>query len=522
MFIQLLLSSLAILSSLHPDPRFVHAIPTVNGTTANGQQDDYEQPPNKIALVRVDPSKTFQIFDGMGFAEAFRRCKIIYGSDGLSPANTEKVLDLLFSNTTGAGLTILRNGIGSASKFMYDWMVSIAPTSPGASGAEMTYQWDGDDNGQVKMTKDALARGAKMIYADAWSAPGYMKNNNNDSGGGSLCGVRNVTCASGDWRKPFAEYLVQYLKYYKQEGITIDHVGFLNEPEQNTTYASMLSTGEEAADFLKILYPILQASGLSTTIGCCDGEGWEGTREQLAGLQKEGAEDTLGIVTTHGYTSSPGAPFNTTKRVWQTEWADLMSPTTQAWYNSGSPGEGFTWAVNIHNAFVNSNVSAFLYWIGAGGTTTNSALILLHKDEVIVSKRLWAFAQYSRLIRPGARRIDATVVGISASSLRSSNKSPTTLVPRYAQPPQAELYASAFMNPDSSIVIHVINNSDVAICVDVQGVDTKKRIVTRYLTNEANDFTKMNSSSMAGGGCDMEVGGLIEKRSMMGITVGMT
>ena len=58
-----------------------------------------------------------------------------------------------------------------------------------------------------------------------------MKNNSNDSYGGALCGVSGIHCASGDWRQPYADYLVQYLKFYKEGGIDIDYLGFLNEPD---------------------------------------------------------------------------------------------------------------------------------------------------------------------------------------------------------------------------------------------------------------------------------------------------
>lgn len=39
------------------------------------------------------------------------------------------------------------------------------------------------------------------------------------------------TCSSGDWRQAYANYLVEYIKLYKAAGITIDFIGFLNEPE---------------------------------------------------------------------------------------------------------------------------------------------------------------------------------------------------------------------------------------------------------------------------------------------------
>jgi O-glycosyl hydrolase len=43
--------------------------------------------------------------------------------------------------------------------------------------------------------------------------------------------VTGETCSSGDWRQAYANYLVEYLELYASAGITIDFVGFLNEPE---------------------------------------------------------------------------------------------------------------------------------------------------------------------------------------------------------------------------------------------------------------------------------------------------
>jgi len=188
--------------------------------------------------ITVETAEKYQAFDGMGFSEAFQRGTQIYGAGGLSAANTSRVLDLLYSNENGAGMTILRNGIGSSFTNPYDLMKSIETISPGSPNNTPTYNWEGTmkpgfglDNGQVRLTKDAIARGVQKIYADAWSAPGFMKNNSNDSYGGYLCGVTGIECATGDWRQAYANYLVQYLKFYEQEGISIDYVGFLNEPD---------------------------------------------------------------------------------------------------------------------------------------------------------------------------------------------------------------------------------------------------------------------------------------------------
>ncbi|KAF2418961.1 glycoside hydrolase [Tothia fuscella] len=276
-------------------------------------------------------------------------------------------------------MTILRNGIGSSVESPYDLMKSIQPQSPGSPTSQPKYDFDGNDNGQVWLSRVARRRGVQLIYADAGSAPGYMKNNNNDSFGGYLCGVTGISCTSGDWKQAYASYLVAYLKFYFDAGIAVNQVGFLNEPDLNTSYASMLSSGKQAAEFLRVFHPTLKASGLNTSIVCCDGGGWEDGRQQLEELKSAGAEEMLDIVSAHGYKQNPSLPFDTSKRVWQTEWADLNGPATLAWYRNGSSGEGLTWALNIQQAYAVSNVSAFLYWLGAGNESTNSALILLRK-----------------------------------------------------------------------------------------------------------------------------------------------
>lgn len=48
-----------------------------------------------------------------------------------------------------------------------------------------------------------------------------MKTNNNENNGGSLCGEPGASCASGDWRQAYANYLVQYVKFYQAAGVNI-------------------------------------------------------------------------------------------------------------------------------------------------------------------------------------------------------------------------------------------------------------------------------------------------------------
>lgn len=172
--------------------------------------------------ITINANSLLQEIDGFGISQAFTRANEFYASN---PVPRQKGLDYLFSTATGAGLTIIRNRIGSSTND------TILPRSPGSPSGAPQYVWDGSDSSQIWFSKEAMKYGVKTIYANAWSAPGFMKTNNNEVNGGYLCGVSGRSCASGDWRQAYANYLAQYIKFYAQEGVKVTHVGFLNEPD---------------------------------------------------------------------------------------------------------------------------------------------------------------------------------------------------------------------------------------------------------------------------------------------------
>ncbi|OQE36855.1 hypothetical protein PENCOP_c011G02645 [Penicillium coprophilum] len=425
-----------------------------------------------VATVEVNTEVKFQELDGFGVSQAFQRAGDIYGKEGLSKTNTKNVLDLLFSIDKGAGFAILRNGIGSSNSSTSNFMNSIEPFTPGSPDASPHYVWDRNDSSQFPLAQEAYDRGLVKLYGNAWSAPGYMKTNGDENNGGYLCGVSNTHCESGNWMQAYANYLVQWARFYKQSGVKVTNLGFLNEPGFAASYAGMQSDGTQAAEFIRVLAKTIKASGMDLAINCCDSMGWEGQEQMMAALQAgpDPAEAYLSIITGHGYETVPDFPLSTKKKTWVTEWADLSGGfTPYTFFKSGASGEGMTWARNIQVALVDANVSGVLYWIGAESSTTDSGLINLIGDEVIPSKRFWAFAQFSRFARPGARRVKAT----SSAPL---------------------LYVSSFLNHDGSVATQVINNGTEAYEVSFK-VHTSGRIhkVQPWVTNNDHDLTALKS-----------------------------
>lgn len=463
------------------------------------------------ASISVNAASRYQEVDGFGCSEAFQRAEDVLGKYGLSPENQDYLLDLMFSEERGAGFTILRNGIGSSSSSASNFMNSIEPDSPGSPTAPPHYVWDHYNSGQFPLSQKARARGLPFIYADAWSAPGFMKTNDNNDFGGYLCGVTNETCESGDWKQAYADYLVQYWKFYIESGVKVTHIGFLNEPQLNTSYASMQSDGTQAADFIRVLGRTVEREGIDVKLTCCDGVGWKEQEAMMAGLQAKGedgrsAEDYLSVITGHGYSSAPDFPLSTELKTWETEWADLSG---EAWdpytfYQDGSAGEGMTWANRIQTAFVDAHVSAFLYWIGAENSTTNSALINLLGNEVVPSKRFWAFASFSKFVRPGAIRIDAT----------SSN---------------SELTVSAFENTNGVVSMQVISSAATDTEIEVSFAEAHGHphwinrwgggpatTVVPYLTDNENDLAPQKAISV---GRDGKFKAIVPAKSLVNFVV---
>jgi len=417
--------------------------------------------------VTVNVAQTFQTMDGFGFSQAFGRANDI---KGLPAASQKQALDFLFNTTTGAGMTILRNRIGSGGTGD-----SIEPTSPGSPSAAPMYVWDDNDTGQVWFSQQAQNYGVTTFYADPWSAPGFMKTNGNEANGGFLCGVTGETCASGDWKQAYANFLVQYVKFYAQVGINITHLGMFNEPDFTATYSSMLTNGQQAIDIIKVLSATVKSAGLSVQLACCDATGWSAQTTLTNAIVAGGVETDLGIFTSHGYSSSPSTPMQTTRRVWQTENADLSgSFSPNNWFSSGAAGEGLTWANNIYQAIVNANCSAYLYWEGGEIGTTNSALVLVSGTTPQASKRLWAFAQWSRFVRPGAVRVGTSVA--TSGSLKFS----------------------AFKNPDGTVSVQAINTGTTATSVTVAVSGFTVNNASAIVSQQGTDFGTLAVTMSAG------------------------
>jgi O-glycosyl hydrolase len=416
------------------------------------------------ANVTISPAMQYQRIAGFGVSEGFGQAKTLMSA---SASVQQQVLSLLYSPTRGAGLTILRNEISA------DKGSTIEPRAPGSPAGKPSYLTLAEvdqDQGQLWFAKQIKADyGVSDVFADAWSAPAFMKTNDSAIKGGTVCGVPGASCKSGDWRQAYADYLVQYAEDYTAAGVPLSYVG----PENETTIAppqdSMIMSPAQTANLMGILGATLTRSGLPTRAECCASVGWNYAQQFAAAIETDKAANTAtALFTSHGYFVAPDSPLKGwSKPVWETEWAPFgFQPWDPAW-DDGSESSGFTWAQNIYTGLTKANLDAFFYLCGAdtsGLTGPNTGLVEVKGNTVATSGRLWAFAGYSRFIRPGAVRIGTTTS-------------------------DAALEVSAFRNSDGSIAVIVLNSARSRFVATFSLPGLSGARVTPYLTDTSDELS---------------------------------
>jgi O-glycosyl hydrolase len=364
------------------------------------------RPALAASTATINGGSTFQTITGFGASEAFGEAATVMDA---SSSVQQQALGDLYSPSSGAGLDILRNEVSADSG---DTIEPNAPSSPTATPSYASLASINQDMGQLWFAQQIKADyGVTNVFADAWSAPAFMKTNDATDNGGAVCGVSGATCSSGNWVQAYANYLKQYAADYAAAGDPLTYIGPENEANLSTSYDSMQLSPAQTVNVLDVLGPTMASSGLSTQVECCATEGWDFAQQYAAAIEANStANADTPVFTSHGYTAAPTTPLaGWTKPSWETEWS-----TFEGWdpaWDDGSDASGLTWAQHIFAGLDSANLNAFLYWWGSTTPSENGdneGLIQINGSTVIPSGRLWAFANFSRYVRPGAVRIGAT------------------------------------------------------------------------------------------------------------------
>lgn len=427
-------------------------------TSADGNQltplTTFEAKEQKGTLA-ILPDQEFQTITGFGgsFTES-----TAYLMNKLGPESRDKVIEAYFGET-GARYSLTRTHMNSCDFSLSNY--SYAPVEGDTLLENFSIDEDRDDI--IPMIKDAMAKSKDgfKILTSPWTAPPWMKDNNNWVGGKLL----------PEYYDTWALFFSKYVDAYKAEGIDIWGFTVENEPLGNgNNWESMHYTPEEMTNFVENhLGPKLEADGK----GDIKILGYDQNREHLnewidAMYKDENTSKYYAGTAIHWYASTyevfpealqyahQKAPE---KHIIQSEaCVDAEVPKWQddAWYWSKEATDwGWDWAPEEDKKYHPKYVPVYRYardiigclnnWVDGwvdwnmvldrqGGPNwfknwcVAPVIVDPDADEVYFTPLYYTLAHFSKYIRPGAKRIGFELSDNSLLATATQNEDGTIAV----------------------------------------------------------------------------------------------
>jgi len=414
-------------------------------------------------VIKINPEEKFQTITGFGGSFTEASASLL---NKLSPANRSKILQAYFGEE-GARYSLTRTHINSCDFSLSNYAYAMKPGDKNLD----SFSIDADRNDLIPMIKEAMkiSKEGFKIIASPWTAPPWMKDNNDWRGGKLLT----------QYRDTWALYFSKYINEYKKEGIDIWGVTVENEPLGNgNNWESMNFTPEEMTEFVKdFLGPHFEKSGMSSIkiLGYDQNRGDELENWANVMYKDEASSKYFAGMAVHWYASTydffPASLQHThqlapNKYLINTEAcvdAEVPKWKDDNWYWSKEATDwGWDWAPEkdkyLHPKYVpvfryagdiigclNNYVDGWIDWNMVldkqGGPNwfknwcTAPVIVDPEKDEVYFTPLYYTMAHFSKFIRPGAVRIGF-------------------------ENPDKELMVTAAQNPDGSVAVVIFNPTD--------------------------------------------------------------
>jgi glucuronoarabinoxylan endo-1,4-beta-xylanase len=286
------------------------------------------------------------------------------------------------------------------------------------------------DSANVATAKAAIAAGA-IVFATPWNAVGTMTSSQFSS---------------------YATHLNNFVSYMKNQGVDLYAISVQNEPDYASTWLAWTPT--LCHDFI-----LNYGATITTKLISCESFNYAKSYYDPI-LNDSAALANVAVLGTHLYgtpvSSYPYSLFDQKgagKERWMTEHYTDSTTDANSWPNALGV------ATELHHAMVDGQFNLYTWWYivrSYGPISTNGT----------VSKRGWCMAQFSKFIRPGFYRVDATAT------------------------PSSGVYLSAYKsNTDVVVVVVNTNNSTSSLGVTINGstISSYDRFTTSSSKSLSND-----------------------------------
>lgn len=409
----------------------------------------------RYPAIIINPHQQMQEIDGFGFTVTGGSAELLMK---MEPQRRTQILEELYG--TGAddiGISYVRLSIGSSD--LNSFTFSYNDLEKGQTDYDLEHFSLGQDlKDVVPVMKEILAINPTLkIMGSPWSAPLWMKTNENIQGGK----------LKEDSYGVYAEYFVKYVQEMAKHGITIDAITVQNEPMNSRNTPSMSWFWFEQAEFIKNhLGPKFESNNIKTKIVIFD-HNTDRPDYPLSILQDTLASSYIDGSGFHNYrgdmqSMSVVHRARPDKNIYFTEQMVTENPE--------SPILNITRPVNrlIIGGSNNWSRNIVLWNLAAdplndphtdnGGCSMCQGAITIDGNDVSRNIAYYAIAHASKLVRPGSKRIYSTQVDDSSVFLYQDEQRP--MVYRVWTSSQSDLLPNvSFKTPDNKIVLIVANTS---------------------------------------------------------------
>ena len=205
--------------------------------------------------ITVDDRQHFQKMRGFGYALTGGSAELMMAMS--AEARHDLILSLFGNGEGQAGISYIRLTVGASD--MNSYVFSYDDMARGKSDWELkNFSLAQDLHDVVPVMKEILDVNPGIeILASPWSAPTWMKTNNDVQGGKLRKECYDV----------YARYFVRYIQEMAKQGIKISAITIQNEPLNSRNTPSMAWNAQEQSEFIgKHLGPQFEKNGITTEI----------------------------------------------------------------------------------------------------------------------------------------------------------------------------------------------------------------------------------------------------------------
>lgn len=357
---------------------------------------------------RIDPTDRQQRIEGFGASGAWWAQNL----GTWSRSRRQRVAQLLFSRTDGIGLSQYRYNIGGGLDGTITDPWRTAETFETARGR---YDWSRDGAARWFL-KAASDHGVDDLVAFVNSPPRRLTANGHTYG--SPGSSSNLPPENHD---QFTQYLIDIVRHFQREGIRFTWISPINEPQwgwDSPGQEGCHYEPEQVRDLTSTVIEGFRRSGVRTQVSSPESGEYKALyseQDYLGTLLADPVIDRrLGEVAVHSYWSTDEQRELAAERMREhpdhhlamTEWCEMVGGRDRG------IDSALVLARTVHSDLTIANAVSWQYWIAVSRYDYHDGLLYTDyvepgdEESLEETKRLWALGNYSRFIRPGAKRVE--------------------------------------------------------------------------------------------------------------------